>query len=37
MRYLKQLEVMELHRQVIVQSGGASGLRDLGLLESAIA
>jgi death on curing protein len=36
-RYLKLLEVLELHRQVILQSGGASGLRDLGLLESAIA
>ncbi len=36
-RYLKLLEVLELHRQVIVQSGGASGVRDIGLLESAIA
>ncbi len=36
-RYLKLLEGLELHRQVTVQSGGASGLRDLGLSESAIA
>jgi death-on-curing protein len=37
MRYLTLLEVLELHRQIIEQSGGASGVRDLGLLESAIA
>jgi death on curing protein len=36
-RYLKLLEVLELHRRVIEQSGGASGIRDLGLLESALA
>jgi death on curing protein len=36
-RYLKLFEVLELHRQVIAQSGGASGIRDLGLLESALA
>jgi death on curing protein len=37
MRYLTLLEVLELHRQIIEQSGGAVGIRDLGLLESAIA
>lgn len=36
-RYLTLLEVMKLHRQIIEQSGGALGIRDLGLLESAIA
>jgi death on curing protein len=36
-RYLKLLEVLELHRRVMEQSGGASGVRDLGLLESALA
>lgn len=37
MRYLTLIEVLELHRQIIEQSGGAFGIRDLGLLESAIA
>jgi death on curing protein len=37
MRYLTLLEVLELHHQIIEQSGGAVGIRDLGLLESAIA
>ena len=37
MRFLTLIEVLELHRRVIEQSGGASGIRDLGLLESAIA
>jgi len=36
-RYLTLVEVLFLHRQVINQSGGALGIRDLGLLESAIA
>jgi len=36
-RYLTLLEVMKLHSQIIEQSGGALGIRDLGLLESAIA
>jgi hypothetical protein len=36
MRYLTLLEVLELHHQIIEQSGGALGIRDLGLLESAI-
>jgi death-on-curing protein len=37
MRYLTLEEVLELHRLVLEQSGGASGLRDLGTLESAVA
>jgi death on curing protein len=36
MRFLTLVEVLELHRRVIEQSGGAFGIRDLGLLESAI-
>lgn len=37
MRHLSLSEIIELHRRIMVQSGGASGLRDLGGLESAIA
>jgi len=37
MRYLTVIEVLALHGQVIEQSGGKDGIRDLGLLESAIA
>lgn len=37
MRYLTLVEVLALHRQIIEQSTGALGIRDLGLLESAIA
>jgi death-on-curing protein len=37
MRYLSLVEVLELHRQIIEQSGGAIGIRDLGGLESAMA
>ncbi|XGB40286.1 MAG: type II toxin-antitoxin system death-on-curing family toxin [Cyanobacteria bacterium LVE1205-1] len=36
-RYLALIEVLELHRRILEQSGGALGIRDLGLLESAIA
>jgi death on curing protein len=36
-RYLLLEEVLELHRMVIAQSGGSSGLRDLNALESALA
>jgi death on curing protein len=36
-RYLSLLEVLDLHRQIINLSGGASGVRDFGALESAIA
>ena len=37
MRFLTLIEVLELHRRVIEQSGGAFGIRDVGLLASAIA
>jgi len=37
MRFLTLMEVLELHRRVVEQSGGAFGIRDLGRLESAIA
>lgn len=37
MRFLTLDEVMELHRLAIPQSGGSPGIRDRGLLESALA
>ena len=37
MRYLSLAEVLDLHRMVIEQAGGTTGLRDLGALESAVA
>ncbi len=37
MRYLSLGEVVRLHQMVIEQSGGAAGIRDLGLLDSALA
>jgi len=37
MRYLSLGEVLELHRRIIHQSGGAVGVRNLAALESAIA
>jgi len=36
-RYLSFAEILELHRSVIERWGGASGIRDLGALESALA
>ena len=36
-RYLTIEETLELHRQVLVQSGGLAGVRDLGALDSALA
>ena len=36
-RYLALAEILELHRSVIERWGGASGIRDLGALESALA
>ena len=36
-RYLTLAEVLELHRRVTAQAGGAWGVRDLGALESALA
>ena len=37
MRYLIVTELLEIHHRMIEQSGGASGLRDLGALESFVA
>lgn len=37
MRHLQLDEVLELHRRILAQSGGADGLRDRGALESALA
>ena len=37
MRYLTLGEVVELHQRLILMTGGASGIRELGLLESALA
>lgn len=37
MRYLTINEVLEIYSRVMQQSGGATGIRDLGRLESAIA
>ncbi len=37
MRYISLSEVLELHRRIIEESGGSTGVRDLGGLESAIA
>jgi death on curing protein len=36
-RYLTLNEVLEVHRQVIAQAGGAEGLMHLPALESALA
>jgi death on curing protein len=37
MRYLTVGEVLEVYSQVMKQSGGGVGIRDLGALESAVA
>ena len=37
MRHLTLGEVVELHQRLLTSTGGASGIRDLGLLESALA
>jgi death-on-curing protein len=37
MRYLTLGEVVELHERILAETGGASGIRDLGMLESALA
>ena len=36
-RYLTLAEVIELHDRIISETGGGTGLRDLGALESALA
>ena len=37
MRHLTLDEILELHRLVLLQSGGTIGIRDLGAIESAAA
>src|ERR1041384_2338330 len=37
MRYLSLPELLLLHRRIIEQSGGPTGVRDLGIIESALA
>ncbi len=37
MRYLTLNEVLQLHERILIQSGGSSGIRDVGGLESALA
>ena len=37
MRYMILSEVLEIHRYIIAQSGGLSGIHSLGALESALA
>lgn len=37
MRYLTLPEVLEIHRRILAQSGGAPGVRDIGAVESAVA
>ena len=37
MRYLALAEVLELHRRLVEETGGSHGVRDLGMLESAVA
>lgn len=37
MRYLSLSEILELHERIIASTGGATGVRDLAGLESAIA
>ena len=36
-RYLTIEEVLELHRMILQQSGGASGIRDMASVDSALA
>lgn len=36
-RYLSLNEILTLHERIAADSGGGIGVRDLGLLESAIA
>lgn len=36
MEYLSIEQIIEIHRRLILQSGGSSGLRDRGALESSV-
>gem|GEM_PF-60879 len=37
MKYLSAADVVELHRMIVHQSGGAGGVRDIAALESSVA
>jgi len=37
MKFLSLFQMLELHRQIISQSGGSPGIIDIGALESALA
>jgi death-on-curing protein len=37
MRYLSLGEIVDLHQALLNQTGGAAGIRDVGMLESALA
>lgn len=37
MRYLSLAQVVELHRRILAATSGAAGIRDVGMLESALA
>ena len=37
MRYLSLGEIVDLHQALLAQTGGATGIRDLGMRESALA
>jgi death on curing protein len=37
MRYLTSEEVIELHRRIVDESGGALGMRESGAIDSAVA
>jgi len=37
MRQVSVAEIIELHRRILLQTGGAEGIRDPGALESAVA
>jgi len=36
MRYLSLYEVIQIHQKVVSTTGGGAGIRDIGLLESAV-
>lgn len=37
MRYLTVSEVLLVHRRVLAQTGGGTGVRSMGVVESAVA
>jgi death on curing protein len=36
MRYVTLVEILQLHEAIIISTGGALGIRDMGALESAV-